>query len=292
MSDKQWTGSTYGHDGMHSALIRSLYYINPKLLYIISYLFIVPVCVICNNSRRTSYRFFRERLGFGRVKSAWNMYVNHCRFAEVVIDRFAMYAGRHFDVTVDGLEYFQRLASRDDGFLHLSSHIGNYEISGYSLVSDRKTIHAVVFQHEKESVMRNRNNMFVKTNVKMIALKENNDHLFEIDEAICNGDIVSFPSDRFIGQAKYLEREFLGAKAKFPQGPFRVAAMRGLDVLGVNVMKEGWGKYRVFVRPLEYDKTAPRKDQMEQLSHSYTAELENRIRQYPTQWYNFYDFWR
>ncbi|MBO7249581.1 MAG: lysophospholipid acyltransferase family protein [Bacteroidales bacterium] len=277
---------------MHKCLIRSLRYIDVRFLYVFSAIFVIPVCLVLNKSRKTAYYYFRKILGNGRVKSVWLTYVNHCRFAEVVIDKFAMYAGKKFDVEVVGMEHFNRLASQQEGFLHLSSHIGNYEIAGYTLVSDNKVINAVVYAHEKASVMENRNNMFVKTNIRMITLKSDMSHLFEIDQALCNGDIVSFPTDRFMGQAKCVECDFLGKPAKFPQGPFSVATMRGLDVLGVNVMKRGWKGYTIYVTPLQYDKTAPRREQIKQLSDSYVKELEKRVRQYPTQWYNFFEFWK
>ncbi len=292
MEQKQWAGSTYGSGWMHRCLIRSLRFIDVRFLYLFSAIFVIPVCLVLNESRKTAYHYFRRILGYGRCKAAWSVYVNHCLFGQVVIDKFAMYAGKRFDVEVDGMQYFNELASRDEGFLHLSSHIGNYEIAGYTLVSERKTINAVVYAHEKATVMENRNNMFVKTNIKMITLKEDMSHLFEIDEAVCGGDIVSFPTDRFMGQAKCVECDFLGRTAKFPQGPFSVAAMRGLDVLAVNVMKTGAKKYHIYVTPLHYDKQQPRKEQIRQLSQAYVAELEKRVLQYPTQWYNFFDFWK
>ena len=65
-----------------------------------------------------------------------------------------------------------------------------------------------------------------------------------------------------------------------------------LDVLAVNVMKVGLLKYKIYVTPLYYDKNQSRKLQIKQLSAAYIAELENMLRQYPTQWYNFYDFWK
>lgn len=292
MEQKQWAGSTYGSGWMHRCLIRSLRFIDVRFLYLFSAIFVIPVCIVLNESRKTAYHYFRRILGYGRCKAAWSVYVNHCLFGQVVIDKFAMYAGKRFDVEVDGMQYFNELASRDEGFLHLSSHIGNYEIAGYTLVSERKTINAVVYAHEKATVMENRNNMFVKTNIKMITLKEDMSHLFEIDEAVCGGDIVSFPTDRFMGQAKCVECDFLGRPAKFPQGPFSVAAMRGLDVLAVNVMKTGAKKYHIYVTPLHYDKQQPRKEQIRQLSQAYVTELEKRVLQYPTQWYNFFDFWK
>lgn len=291
MAQKQWAGTTYGSGGLHKSLIWTLRFIDVRLLYLFASVFVVPVCLILNDSRRTAYRYFRDRHGYGRIRAAWATYINHCKFAQVVIDKFAMYAGKKFEVEVIGMDRFNELASKDEGFLHLSSHIGNYEIAGYTLVSERKTINAVVYAHEKASVMENRNNMFTKTNIRMITLRQDMSHLFEIDQALCNGDIVSFPTDRFMGQAKCVECTFLGKTAKFPQGPFSVATMRGLDVLAVNVMKTGLVKYRIHVTPLQYDKEAPRREQLRQLSQAYVAELEKRLLEYPEQWYNFFDFW-
>lgn len=291
MAQGKWAGTTYGNGWMHKCLINMLRILDVRLLYLFASIFVVPVCLVLNPSRKTAYKYFREIHKYGKFKAAWATYINHCKFAQVVIDKFAMYAGKKFDVTVDGMDKFNALASGEDGFLHLSSHIGNYEIAGYTLVSERKTINAVVYAHEKASVMENRNSMFTKTNIKMITLKEDMSHLFEIDQALCNGDIVSFPTDRFMGQAKCIETLFLGKTAKFPQGPFSVAAMRGLNVLGVNVMKTGLTKYKIYVTPLNYDKDQPRKAQIRQLSEAYVAELEKRVLEYPTQWYNFFDFW-
>ena len=291
MAQGNWAGTTYGNGWMHKCLITTLRILDVRLLYLFASIFVVPVCLVLNPSRKTAYTYFREIHKYGKIKAAWATYINHCKFAQVVIDKFAMYAGKKFDITVEGMDKFNALAAGQEGFLHMSSHIGNYEIAGYTLVSERKTINAVVFAHEKASVMENRNSMFTKTNIRMIALKEDMSHLFEIDQALCNGDIVSFPTDRFMGQTKCIETEFLGKTAKFPQGPFSVATMRGLNVLGVNVMKTGLTKYKIYVTPLIYDKEQPRKEQLRQLSEAYVAELEKRVLEYPTQWYNFYDFW-
>ena len=139
--------------------------------------------------------------------------------------------------------------------------------------------------------MRNRNSMFVKTNVSMIAIRQDMSHLYEIDNELSAGNIVSFPTDRSAGSTKSVKVEFLGREASFPQGPFSVATMRGLNVLAVNVMKEGLSRYKIYVTPLDYDRSQPRRVQIEQLAKAYVAELEKRVRQYPTQWFNFYDFW-
>jgi len=291
MADRQWAGSTFGNGWMHKFLIRSLRIVDVRFLYFFSYIFIVPPCLVFRDSRRTSYEFYRQRLHRKPLKAAWSVYLNHCLFSEIVIDKFAMYAGKRFKVQVDGLDVFNSHAREQAGFVQLSSHIGNYEIAGYSLVSDEKTINAVVYANEKESVKENRTMMFDRTNIRMIPIMEDMSHLYLIDSALRDGNIVSFPSDRSMGASKCLCCDFLGASAKFPQGPFSVATMRGLDVLAVNVMKEKWNSYHIYVTSLDYDKKAPRTKQISELLGGYVSELEKRVLQYPAQWFNFFDFW-
>ena len=286
-----WAGTTYGNEWMHKWLIRLLRYVDTRVLYLFVAVFIIPVCLVLNPSCGIAYRYFRHRIGYGRLKSAWKTYVNHCLFGQVVVDRFAMYAGKRFNIEIEGQEHFDSLVAKEEGIVQLSAHIGNYEIAGYTLVSEDKRFNALVFAGEKASVMRNRNRMFANTNINMIAVSPDMSHLFEIDKALADGGIVSMPADRINGSQKCIEHDFLGAKARFPLGPFSVATTRGLDVLAVNVMKSSLTTYKIYVAPLHYDKGATRQEQIKQLSLAYVAELERRVLQYPTQWYNYFEFW-
>ena len=293
MAEQEWAGTTYGNEWMHKWLIRMLRYIDVRILYLFVALFIIPVCLVLNPSRGIAYRYFRQRIRYGRMKSAWKTYVNHCLFGQVVVDKFAMYAGKKFVVEIENYnEFIDRAARKEEGFVQLSAHIGNYEIAGYTLVAESKRFNAIVFFGEKASVMENRNKMFAHTNIRMIPIRQDMSHLFEIDRALSDGETVSIPGDRVWGSTKVLKAEFLGKEARFPMGPYTVAAMRGLDVLAVNVMKESSKRYRIYVTPLDYDKQASRREQTAQLLHSYVAELERLLALYPTQWYNYFDFWK
>ncbi|MBR5763220.1 MAG: lipid A biosynthesis acyltransferase, partial [Bacteroidaceae bacterium] len=135
MADREWAGTTYGNGWMLRHLIVMLRYVDVRILYLFSAVFVVPVCLVLNRSRKTAYWYFRRRMGFGRLKSAWSTYINHCLFGQVVIDKFAMYAGKKFEIELEGYDNFLSLAAKPEGFVLLSSHIGNYEIAGYTLVA-------------------------------------------------------------------------------------------------------------------------------------------------------------
>lgn len=290
--EKEWAGTTYGNGWMHKWFIRMLRFIDVRILYVFVSIFVIPVCLAINPSRRLIYQYLRKNHKFGIMKSAWLTYVNHCLFGQVVVDRFAMYAGKKFDVEIDGYDNYLRLADNPNGFILLSAHIGNYELAGYTLKAEKKKFNALVFFGEKESVMRNRQKLFSTTNINMIAIRPDMGHLFEINAALANGEVVSMPSDRVFGSDKHLTLDFLGGKAKFPYGPFSIATMRGLEVIAVNVLKIAAKKYKIIVTPLRYDVQAPRKEQIGQLSSAYVSELERVVKLYPTQWYNYFEFWK
>jgi len=275
---------------MHSGLIMLLRVIDIRLIYAFAYVFVVPAYLF-RPGFKYIYRYFRQRWGYGRVKAFFKTWQNHCMFSQVVIDRFAMYAGRRFHVDIEGYEHFLRLAKCQEGFIQLSSHIGNYEIAGYTLVAEDKPFNALVFFGEKQSVMQSRSEMFADKNIRMIPVSPDMSHLFLIDHALQEGETVSMPADRMLGSQKSVTVSLLGREAVLPMGPFSVAAMRRLDVLAVNVMKTSLTSYKIFVTPLVYEKQASRKQQIAELSAAYAAELERMLKLYPAQWYNFFDFW-
>ena len=287
---RQWGGTTFGNELMHRWLIKLLRVVDTRLIYLFTYVFIVPPTLFSPGFGH-AYRFFRERFGYSKLHSLTMAFKNHCMFSQVVIDRFAMYAGRKFKIEFEGYDHFLDLTSKPDGFVQLSSHVGNYEIAGYSLVAEAKRFNALVFFGEKQEVMTNRTKLFTHTNIHMIPIKSDMSHLFEINNALSNGETVSIPADRIWGSQKYVVKNVLGRDAYLPKGPFQVVVMRGVDVLAVHVVKTASKRYKIIVKPLPYDKEAPRKQQIDEIAQRYVDELERIVRLYPTQWYNYFDFW-
>ena len=289
--EKIWAGTTYGNSWMHRWLIRLLRFFGLRAIYAFMAVFVIPVCLIVNPGRKIIYRYFREIWGLQPLTAFLKTCKNFYLFGQVVVDKFAMYGGKKFDVEIEGYDHYLRLTERPEGFILMSAHVGNYEIAGYTLKAEKKVFNALVFGGEKQSVMENRNRMFRDSNIRMIPIGSDMSHLFEINKALSDGEIVSMPADRSFGASRQMSHTFLGKEAAFPAGPFAVASSRSLDVLAVNVMKTQAGRYKIYVTPLHYDKQASRQEQAAQLLAAYVAELERIVRQYPEQWYNYFQFW-
>ena len=292
MTEKKWQGDTFGNNRMHRWLIAMLPHSDVRIYYVFAAVCVIPFCLLFSPGARHAYRYFRRRWHNGCLKALWHTYVNHVLFSQVVIDRFAMFAGKKMSLQVEGHDAFKRLAQGEEGFVMLSAHVGCYEMAGYELVSDSKPFNALVYGGEKASVMQGRQQLFGHNNIHMIPIRTDMSHLFEIDRALSAGEIVSIPADRVFGSPRTVTVNLLGAAAELPLGPFQVPAMRQLNVVTVNVMKTSTRGYTAYVKVLDYDKQTPRKQQVQQLATAYAAELEQVLRRFPTQWYNYFEFWK
>ena len=288
---RQWSGKTYGNGWMHLWLIRLLRVLDVRVLYAFTFVFVLPVVLLVNPSRTYIYRFMRERMKYGRCKSLWKTYVNHCMFAQLVIDRFAMYAGKEFDVKVVGMEHVERLIALPGSFMMMSSHVGNYELAGYTFKSVGKRMNVLLFSGEKASVMENRQRLFEDNNIGMVPVMDDMSHLFEINRILSEGEMLGVLADRINGSTKSLRKRLLGGDVLLPQGPFCIAVMKSVPVIAVDVIKTAARQYTVFITPLEYDAEAPRAKQVESLSQAYIDNMERTVRRYPTQWYNYFEYW-
>lgn len=294
MSDnRKWKGNTGGGNIGQRALILLFNVFGLKPLYVVL-VFIVPFYMIFHRKGYFAvYHYFRKQFGCSMCKSFVRTYQNHFIFGQIILDRFAVFAGRKnlFEVEIIGNEHYERLSDKEKGFIMAGSHVGNFEIAGYLLNSTKK-INALVYDGETETVQTNRHKILNNNNISLIAVKSDMSHLFAVNIALQNGEIVSMPCDRNHGSVKSVECDFLSGKADFPVGAFALAASFDVEVLVVFVIKTSAIKYKIFVIPIGMNEPVNRKLQIKNLAKSYAKELENIVKQYPKQWFNFYEFWK
>ena len=289
-AERAWQGKTDGTGWMHNGLVAVMRIVPLRLMYGFVAVFVVPFYFLFSKGYKPMYHFFRNRLGYSPIKSFVWVYRNFCRFSQVILDRFYMYAGGKFDFEIENYHLYKDCAAAEPGFLILSAHVGSYEAAGYTLVATEKRYNALVFSGEAESVMRNREKMFEETNIRMIPVKEDMSHIFVMNSALADGESVSIPADRVVGEQKTVTCDFLGAPAKFPLGPFVLAAQREIVALSIHVMKETAKRYHIFIEQLSNQGNTIR-EKAANLAQQYASNIESVLRKYPEQWFNYYEFW-
>ena len=248
----EWQGRTDGNRWMQQQLINCFRFLSLHIYYM-GVAVVVPFYMLFGKGFKPSYGFYRKRFGWSALKSFWWSYKNHYRFGQVMIDRFARYAGKTFTLTTENLELYNELEQGDDAFVMLSAHVGNYE---------------------------------------MIPVGNGMNHLFAINEVLTTGQILSMTADRRFGSEKAVVCRFFGADALFPLGPFATIAQRDVPTLVVLVVKTGIKRYHAVVKRLPMpDSHLPRKERIRQLAQAYADELERVVRQHPEQWFNFFSIW-
>lgn len=294
MSEQRaWTGTTDGTSWMHRALI-GLIKVTPLPLVYGFMALVIPFYLVFNlKGSRPIYRYLRDRQGWGRLRSLLGCYGNHFLFGATMLDRFAVYAGRRFQTEIPRFDLIARQNSRPEGFLFFFSHIGNPEMCGYMIRCDSKRMNSIVFPGEKASIQKWRSKMLALNNIRLIPSGPDMDWLFTLHAALSDGEIVSIHADRKFGSPKTLSVPLLGAPARIPAGPFAIAAMHGLPVLAGFSLKTGLKRYHLVVERLDTPEMEQmdREQRMHLLAERYAAVMEQVLRKWPLQWFNFFDFW-
>ena len=276
---------------MIRSLVVLMKVIDRRIIYCFMAIVVPFYMIFHHDSYLATYRFFRQRFHLGRIKSFLKVYANHFRFGQVIIDRYAAYAGKKFRFELDGNERFMELVNGERGFVQLSSHAGNYEMVGYGLTSTAKKINGLFYGGESKVMMDFRRKILAMHNVNLIEVDESMSHIFNMNAAIDRGEIVSMTGDRLFGSSKAIKCMFLGKEASFPMGPFALAVQKEVPMLAVFSMRYK-GRYKVYVRDIEQDESLPIRARMTDMAKKFASELENVVRMYPTQWFNYYDFWK
>ena len=293
---RQWKGDTGGGTLGQRALIFFFRWWNLRLGYAVMAVVVPFYMLFARKSYLAIYHYFRQHFGYSVWKSFLKTYQNHFLFGQVILDRFAVFAGRTdaFEVEIIGNEHYERLSNGEKGFIMAGSHVGNFEIGGYLLNSTKK-INALIYAGETETVQNNRSKILNNNNINLIPVLNDMSHLFAVNTALQAGEIVSMPCDRNHGSAKSVECNFLRGRADFPIGAFALATSFDIEVLAIFCIKISAKKYKIFVQPcrgVPLRSPLTKKEKTENLVFSYVKELENIVKQYPEQWFNYYEFWK
>ena len=245
-------------------------------------------------SSKIIYGFYRQKLHFGRVKSLRKLYRNYYVFGQTLIDKIAVMASSEnsFTFNFDGEHILREIAAQQKGGILLSAHVGNWEIAGFLLKRLNTKINIVIFDGEHQKIKQYLDSVTEPSGAKFIIIKNDLSHIYEIADALKNNELVCMHADRFIEGNKTITTNFLDQAAKFPLGPFLLAAQFKVPVSFVFAMKETNLHYHFFASEIK-DYTAQSKNEfIRSMLADFAAEMEKKVKDYPEQWFNYYNFWQ
>jgi predicted LPLAT superfamily acyltransferase len=228
---------------------------------------------------------------FGRPARTAEVYRHIHTFACNVHDRVLLLAGRldAFEFEVENEAHiWDALAEHRRGCLLLGSHLGSFEV--LRAVAARQDVHAVRILMETENAARIQSvlHRIHPSAADWIIQLGAPTTLLQVRESLERNEVVGILADRVWREDRTMSVPFLGAPAKFPLGPFRLAhALRAPAVFGVGLFRGG-NRYTLHFERLD---AAPGAMTAAELLAAYVARLEHYCRLAPYNWFNFYDFW-
>jgi predicted LPLAT superfamily acyltransferase len=292
-----WKGKTRGGLLGYKIFINILRYLGLPFAYVLLCFVALYYFIFVPSSFSTIFYFYRHRIGFGFVKSVIAVYRNYYIFGQVILDKTASMAGfdARFNFDFDGENYLRQMVADGKGGLLISAHIGNFEMAGHMLERLDARVNIIMLDAEHQKIKEYLASMTQKS-FHVIAIGEDNAHVYEISEALKNNEIICMHGDRFMPGSKTVCCDFLGKKAVLPTGPFYLAMKYGVPVSFVFAMKENARKYHFYATSPKYyaqqSSLSKRDEVLKTIITDYLSEVEEKIKLYPYQWFNYYDFWK
>jgi predicted LPLAT superfamily acyltransferase/radical SAM superfamily enzyme YgiQ (UPF0313 family) len=291
---ESWEGKTRGGVLGYKIFVWTLRNLGISFAYFLLIFVVSYFMFSSGNAFRAIYRYFRERMNYGKLKSVCSIYRNYFVFGQILIDKLAMLAGfqQRFTFDFEGEEYLRQM---EKGGLLISGHVGNWEIAGQLLVRLEKKINILMYDAEHQKIKGYLADV-LRRNVSFIIIKEDYSHLQEIKEAFARGEIIAMHGDRYIDGNKTVITDFLGKPAAFPLGPVNLAARFNVPASYVFAVKETRSHYHFYATPLQYiefsNNLKKRDVLLSEAVKKFVDAFETVIYKYPLQWFNYYDFWK
>jgi len=262
-------------------------------------------CITHGVARRASARYLERlastsegRSALGRGPRAFQILRHFVEISISVYDRIVVWGGaiETMELEHDGSDKLFELAREGQGALLLGAHLGNLDMMSFISGENGLPMNVVVYNENAERL-----NAFLESlggpKVNLIQLRPGSmQAAFEIRACLARGEFVAVMADRTAPHAggPTARFDFLGHPAPFPLGPFRLANALGCRVYFVLCVRTASAKYRTILRTVSEPGTVPRAERrknVNELLGRYVTLLEQFCREYPLQWFNFYDFW-
>lgn len=246
-------------------------------------------------ARRASRAYLQRVLP--RAVTWQDLYRHILAFSSTIHDRLYLLNDRYelFDIRIHGAEPLHALHASGSGCFLFGAHLGSFEMLR-SIARDQPGLKVCVAMYPENARQLNGALAAINPHVMMDVVPLGQlDAMLALHHRLEEGAMVGILADRASGPDKYLELPFLGSPARFPTGPFRMAAMLRHPVYFMAGLYRGGNRYDVHFELLtdfSSTTTGNREDEIRAVLAKYVAALEHHCRTAPYNWFNFYDFWK
>ena len=295
----QWKGKTNANVNGIKFFVFTLKTFGVGVAYLILPFVAFYYYVFDFKSKKSNEFYFENVLKFKGLKKQFQIFNRYHVFGKTLVDKVAILSNSKHNYTIDhdGVSHLKQLIKEGKGGILVSAHMGNWEIAGQLLNGLDTSFNVLMYENEKLQVKTFLDKVQKGKNYKTILIKEGSmNHVIELNNVFKNNEFVVMHGDRFREGAPIIDQDFMGHEAIFPKGPFLLASKFGVPISFVFSMKESKYHYHFFATKPIVSSRCRSEEELEKnistLSSQYAIELEQKVRRYPSQWFNFYDFWK
>lgn len=226
----------------------------------------------------------------------FSTYRNIYSFGQVLIDRawLGLNNSATLQGTIIGQDQLLEAISLGKGAILLTAHVGNWQTAMAHLDILPVKVHALM-QYDQYAAAKHYFDLGKKERqFNIIDAQGPFGGLIDATGALQRGEVVTIMADRYTkGSTKTVD--FLGKKVRLPDAAYTLAACVGSPVVIFLAAKTGLKEYELKVWDIFYPEFKDRDTRHAVLTDScqfFSRSLENYLKQYPYQWYNFFDIWQ
>lgn len=284
-----WSGRSEGGALGYRIFVYTIKYLGIGFAYfILQFVSFYYFLFLKKKKKHLSY-LYEQRLNFSYLKSSVLIKKNFLLFGQGLIDKTAFLIGKGKGISYEeeGEKYLRELIENKKGAILISGHLGNWDIAGNFLSSIGAKVNVLMYQNEKEQVQKVLDKEGGAALFNIIPISDDMSHVIQVYSALKKGEFICLHADRFLEGTKTLSIPFLGEEALFPIGIFQMIEKFKAAYSFVFMVKKGKYHYSFSAtKPIEGDKSA--KD----IALSFVSKLEEKVKLYPEQWFNYYDFYK
>ncbi|OSZ71168.1 acyl-CoA synthetase [Hydrogenophaga sp. IBVHS1] len=251
--------------------------------------------VLFSPKARRNGRAYLER-ALGRTPTWADGYRHVFSFASTVHDRVYLLNDRFdlFDIRIVGGELVSEALQRQPGALLMGAHLGSFEVlRAVGHTHAQAPVAMLMYEENARKINAILHAINPAARHDVVALGHP-DSMLKARDRLEAGSLVGMLADRSLANDSTAECLFLGAPARFPVGPWRMAAMLRRPVFFMAGLYLGGNRYELHFQPLADFSTTERGERdaaMTAAMQAYADRLGEFCRRAPYNWFNFFDFW-
>lgn len=293
---KEWSGKTRGGTFGYRFFIFLIDGLGVKFAYSFLAFVVIYFIPFAPKATKASWWYARNILQKNRFSAFLFLFKNYYRFGQTLIEKVAVSAGnknKYEFIFDDTYSQFLHILNEEKGAILVGAHVGNWEIGAPFFDKYGKKMHIAMLDAEYQKIKEILEKRGVGKNYNVLSLNEDDGlkNIFQVKDILDKHEYVCFQGDRFLGNMPTVRTLFMNKQARFPIGPFLLASRLQVPIVFYFSMREKGMRYKFY-----FHITSPVSKKTEikpeiQILQQYIHVLENILKKYPEQWFNYYQFW-